>query len=107
MSDVARILVGPLVWLGAFSAIYGLHGLACALGWAQVEAAGVSLMRLVLVAGWLGAIAVQAAVLGALHTRRFGAPPGFVRGVSRTTGWVGLVATLWSLFPVVATSACR
>ena len=107
MTDLARILIGPLAWLAAFSAVYGLHGVACSFGWAAVDARGFSLMRLALVAAWLVAIAAQGVILACLHGRRFGSPSGFVRGVSTTTGWVGLVATVWSLFPVVATSACQ
>ena len=107
MTDLARILVGPLAWLAAFSAVYGLQGLGCALGWAGIDTGGVPLLRAGLAAAWLAAIALQAAILAGLYSRRFGAHPGFARSVSRMTGWVGLVATLWSLFPVVATSACQ
>jgi hypothetical protein len=106
MSDVVRILLAPLVWLAMFSAVYGLHGLACGFGWAGTEVAGVSLLRIVLTAAWLGAIAAQVVVLLGLYSRRLGSRSGFVRHVSRIGGWVGLVATMWSLFPVVATSSC-
>ena len=107
MTDLVRILVGPLAWLAAFSGIYGLHGLGCGTGWGDGELAGVSLFRVVLVTAWLLAIAALAGILLGLHSRRLASPSGFVRGLSRTTGWVGLVATLWSLFPVVATSSCQ
>jgi hypothetical protein len=104
--DLLRILVAPLVWLASFSAVYGLHGLACAQGWGGAEMAGVSLARLLLSFAWLGAIAVQVAILVGLHSERLASPSGFVRRVSRTMAWVGLAATVWSLFPVVATSSC-
>lgn len=107
MTDIVRILIAPLIWLAAFSALYGLHGIACAYGWSGTDVAGgMSLLRVVLVAAWLGAIAVQAAILIGLYSRRFGSDSGWVRGVSGMTGWVGLVATVWSLFPVAATSSC-
>lgn len=107
MKDLVRILIGLFVWLAAFSAIYGLHGVACSFGWSNIDAWGLSLMRFALTAAWLAAIAVLAVIVAGLHSRRFGSPSGFVRGVSITTGWVGLVATLWSLFPVVVTSTCQ
>ncbi|WP_375259655.1 hypothetical protein [Citreimonas sp.] len=107
MTDLVRILIGPIAWLAAFSAVYGLHGIACAFGWAGIDVGGLSLMRAALTAAWLASLVVLAAILAGLHTRRFGAEPGFVRSVSIMTGWVGVVATLWSLFPVVATSACQ
>lgn len=107
MMDLARILIGLFAWLGAFSAVYGLHGIACGFGWAEIDIWGISLLRLALTAAWLAAIALLAVILAGLYSRRFGSSSGFVRGVSITTGWVGLVATLWSLFPVVATSSCQ
>lgn len=107
MTDLVRIVIGLLVWLAAFSGIYGLHGVACSLGWSQIEVWSLSLMRVALVAAWSTAIGLQVVVLAGLYSPRFSSPSGFVRGVSRMTGWVGLVATLWSLFPVVATSTCR
>lgn len=108
MIDLARILIGPLAWLASFSAVYGLLGVACAFGWDGIDASwGFSLMRLTLTAAWLAAILVQVIILAGLYSKRFGSPSGFVRWVSLATGWVGLVATLWSLFPVVTTSACQ
>ena len=98
MRDVLRILAAPLLWLAAFSAVYALHGLACAGGWAEA--------RPVLLAAWGAAILAQGALLLALHARRTGASAPFARRVSLATGWTGLAATLWSLFPVAVTSAC-
>jgi hypothetical protein len=106
MTDVLRILIGPLAWLGWFSAIYGLHGIACSFEWGRVDVWGLSLLRLVLTAAWIAAILVQFVILAGLYSRRFGSPSVFIRRVSRITGWVGLVSTIWSLFPVVATSSC-
>lgn len=107
MGDVARILIGPLAWLACFSAIYGLLGIACAFGWASTGVGSLSHLRLALGAAWIAAILLQMAILAALYGARFGARPGFVQVVSRATGWIGLVATVWSLFPVVASSSCQ
>ena len=52
MSDILRILVAPLAWLASFSAVYGIHGLACALGWPGIGLPGLSLFRVVLLAAW-------------------------------------------------------
>lgn len=107
MTDVLRILIGPLAWLASFSAVYGLQGLGCASGWGGIGIGAISLFRLALLAAWFCAIAVQTVILSALFSRRFASASGFVRGVSKTTGWVGLVATLWSLFPVAVISSCE
>ena len=106
MSDVLRILVAPLVWLASFSAIYGIHGLACSLGWPQTASPGLSLFRGILVGAWLAAIGAQVALLLAMRSDRFGSPSPFVRRMSIATAWVGLVAALWTLHPVALTSSC-
>ena len=106
MSDIARILFAPLVWLASFSAVYGLHGIACAHGWGGTDIAGLTLLRIALVGAWLGTVAVQTVTVAGLHSERFGSRSRFVRHVSRMTGWAGLVATVWTLFPAVATSSC-
>ncbi|MEQ9811941.1 MAG: hypothetical protein RLO50_04110 [Azospirillaceae bacterium] len=107
MTDLLRIVVGPLAWLGAFSAVYGLHGIACAFGWAEPGVWGIPLLRLMLAMAWLGAVAIGSLLLVALHAPRLRSPSRFVRRLSQATAWVGLVAMLWTLFPVVATSTCR
>ena len=107
MMDMVRILIAPTAWLAAFSAVYGLHGVACSFGWAEIGLWGFSLMRIALTAAWLASIALLALILAGLYAPRFASRSGLVRRVSKGTGWVGLVATIWSLFPVVATSTCQ
>lgn len=106
MKDILRILIGPLLWLASFSAVYGLHGIVCGFGIDGLAAGSVSLPRILLAGAWLAAILLQAIVLAGLYSRRYGSPSGFVRSISRATGWVGLVAAVWTLFPTVATSFC-
>lgn len=105
MKDVLRILISPVVWLASFSAVYALHGFVCELD-PGASGIGISWIRIVLVAGFLFAAALQVVLLALLYSRGFGSAPGFARSVSRTSGWVGLVATLWTLFPTLATSTC-
>ncbi|WP_375263017.1 hypothetical protein [Palleronia sp.] len=106
MRDMVRILIGPTAWLAAFSAVYGLHGIACSFGWADAGLWGFTLMRVALAAAWLACTMVLVLILVGLYLPRFASRSSFVQKVSRVTGWVGLVATLWSLLPVVATSTC-
>lgn len=106
MKDLLRILVSPVVWLASFSAIYALHGLICQLDPGVSGLLGVSLSRITLIAAFVLAVLVQAGLLALLYSPRFGAAPGFARSVSRMSGWVGLVATLWTLFPTLAVSSC-
>ena len=105
MKDVIRILIAPLVWLAAFSAVYGLHGLICGHG-ITGTALGLPLPRLLLLAAYALAILLQLALLAALYHPRISATEGFTRFVSRATGWAGLVAAVWTLLPVAVTSYC-
>ncbi|WP_299558912.1 hypothetical protein [uncultured Sulfitobacter sp.] len=105
MRDIIRILIAPLVWLATFSAIYGLHGLLCGHG-INGTAFGLPIERVLLGAAFLFAILLQTALLFALYHPSLAASSEFSRFVSRATGWVGLVATLWSLSPVVLTTYC-
>ena len=106
MRDILRILIAPLVWLASFSAVYGLHGLLCALGAADGTSALLS-PRFALLAAYGLVLLLQGVILLGLYSSRFAAATGFVRFVSHATGWVGLVAAAWSLMPVVTTSVCR
>jgi len=106
MTDILRILAGPLAWLMAFSAVYGLHGLICG---HQIDGAvpGLPLPRLLMVAAFLVSTTVLAGVVWVLHAPRFASTSPFVTFVSRTTGWVGLLATAWTLWPTVITTYCH
>lgn len=86
--------------LAAFSAVYGLHGLLCGPGWGGGPAAALR------VAAFAAAVTLQAAILVALYLPRLAPRSPFVRRVSRATGWTGLVAAIWSLLPVLATTSC-
>lgn len=106
MKDIIRILIGPLVWLASFSAVYGLHGLICGHGIDGTVLGVLSVPRLLLVGAYGLSILIQAGLVWALHSERFGSPSPFVRFVSRATGWVGLVSAVWALLPTVTTTYC-
>jgi hypothetical protein len=105
MTDILRISLPLTVWIAAFSAVYGLEGVVCSDLW---TAAGLSLGqgRAALVASWITAIALQAIVLVGLRTPRFGSSVLWVQRISTILACVALVATAWSLMPVVTTSLC-
>jgi hypothetical protein len=96
MMDVIR-LFGPLVlWLGSFSAIYGLQAIMCRQGWDQI----------ILIGAFGLATALQAAVLLGLASRRYGASTAVLRRTSLALGVVGLIAVIWTIAPVVFLPAC-
>jgi hypothetical protein len=107
MTDVIRLSLPLTVWLISFSAVYGLQGIVCASSWSTTPGiAGLGLGRLVLLAAYATATGVQAATLVALWRERFGDPTGFMRRTTLTLAVVGLVAVLWTLFPVAVLSLC-
>ena len=104
MKDVMRILLPLLIWLAGFSAIYALQGLGCALGWA--DAAWLSPHRLALLAAWgIVVLAQIVLLLGYLNPRLAAASP-VIQQAAVISAWVGLAAALWTLQPIVTTSAC-
>lgn len=105
MTDIMRISIPVSVWIAAFSAIYGLEGVICSDLW---TAAGLSLGqgRSALVAAWVAAIALQVVMLVILRRPRFASSLPWVQRVATILGCVALVATVWSLMPVVTTSLC-
>ena len=106
MKDVMRILLPLLVWLAGFSAVYALQGLGCALGWAEAGAAWLSPHRLALLGAWgIVVLAQIVLLLGYLNPRLAAASPA-IQQAAVIIAWVGLVAALWTLQPIVTTSAC-
>jgi hypothetical protein len=105
MNDLVRILIAPLVWLAAFSGVYGLHGVICGF-WIEETVLGLSLARGLLVAAYALAIMAQVALLWLLYQARFASGSGFVTVTARMTAWAGLVATVWTMLPAVLTTPC-
>jgi hypothetical protein len=108
MTDVIRISLPLTVWLISFSAVYGLHGVICSNpGWTTPSLAGLTQGRLTLLAAFAMAIVAQVATLALLRSERFGGATGFMRWTSLTLAVVGLVAVLWTLFPVAVLPLCK
>lgn len=51
--DVLLLAAGFAIWSSAFASLYGLSGIGCAMGWDQILAGPVSMLRLALSAVWL------------------------------------------------------
>ncbi|MBX9454603.1 MAG: hypothetical protein KL863_00480 [Rhizobium sp.] len=103
MIDILRLSIPITVWLATFSAIYGLHGLLCSDRWSAPAASG---GQTILIGAWAFSIVAQAGMLFALGNSRMASPSPLTRRISVGLAVVALVANLWTLFPVVATSHC-
>ena len=99
MTWLAKLVAGPMLWAFIFSLVYGLHGWVCA-GEAGPEGLDY-LSRSVLISVWLMGLL---AFIPLLRLTR----PGSDRHdrLPRLATWTGLVATAFTLFPVVMITSC-
>jgi len=99
MIDILRLSLPLTVWITGFSALYGLQGLTCSRHWPpEVET------RLILLTA--AAVAVAAQGLCLLALTRTPSQSRFVQTTAITLGITALVAAIWLLVPVLATSTC-
>ena len=99
MRWLALLISGPMLWAFLFSLIYALHGWACASG-SGPEGLDVG-VRMLLIGVWvLGLIAF-------IPLLRL-APSGQERHqrLPRMAIWIGLAATIVTLFPVTVITSC-
>lgn len=96
MTGLLRACVGLIVWAVAFSWLYAVEGAGCALGWDRAA------LRVALVASWVAAMAVIAAI----GWRWRGRSEGWIDRLALGGIVVGLVATLWTGMPVAVASLC-
>ena len=104
MRDVLRLLIAPLFWLAAFSAVYGLHGVVCSPHSDILGRLGLESDRVVLIGAWIAALAAQIATFVALLC--FPSPSGLVQRVAILVGATSIVAMIWTLFPVLLSPVC-
>ena len=96
-----RALIGPGLWAAGFAAVYGLHGMGCALGWNLQQIGPVSVHRAAMVAVW------GATLAGCLLALRWLPPgPGLPRRMPRIGAWIGLGATIFTLLPLPVATTC-
>ncbi|EPX83138.1 hypothetical protein ruthe_02755 [Rubellimicrobium thermophilum DSM 16684] len=106
MTDILRLALPLTTWLAAFSAVYGLHGLVCSPRWAQAGLGPETGRPVLLLAAGL-AIGLQIALLLALRRSRLAAPSPLIRRITTMLAVSALVATVWTLTPVTATTTCH
>lgn len=92
---LALLLLGPTIWAGTFTAVYGLHGLVCA----NPPAAAWGRPAMILL--WGAGMAAAALVLW--RTRP---GPSRAERLPRVGLWIGLVATAITLAPLAVVGMC-
>lgn len=104
MAMVIRLLGGLTLWVAGFSALYGLHGLGCALGWGERWLGPVTWLGAALIACWLALVASGAMLLAMLY-RNPGNDPT-LRRIVLVGGWAGLAGLAWMGAPVLLPAHC-
>jgi hypothetical protein len=103
VSGLLRIGSGLLLWAVAFTGVYGLQGLGCALGWQRHQLGPLDALRAALLLTWLGFLGV-AALRAARSFRR--APAGIAGHLEAGLALVGAAAIAYTLFPVAWIAPC-
>ncbi|RJL04872.1 hypothetical protein D3P06_08830 [Paracoccus aestuarii] len=102
MGWVARALAGPTLWAVLFSVVYALHGTGCNLGWTDRSVLFTDLHHAAMWVAWgLGLV-----LHGALVVTMPKGQEGRRRWIIVAGAWIGLVSSVFTLFPVIATSTC-
>jgi hypothetical protein len=92
-------LAGPTLWAVVFSLVYALHGLLCA-NVIGPEGLG-NPARLALIGAWIAGLAAFVPLFMALDKG-----PELTARLPRLGTWIGVFATIYTLFPVVFATSC-
>lgn len=103
MISLIRASAGLIVWAGAFSLLYALHGIGCSARWPTIAVTpGITLHRLVLIVAWLLCIGAGLALV--MMTK--GARSTLLDRLARRSSIVGLAATIVTGLPVLLLPDC-
>lgn len=102
MIAIMRMVSGLVLWTAGLSVLYALHGLGCALGWTGSSVFGLTQIKALLIAVWLGLVAAHAGLIVWLLRYR----ESQIDRIGIANGWIGFFATMVGGFPVLAISSC-
>ncbi|GHA34639.1 hypothetical protein GCM10007989_33120 [Devosia pacifica] len=104
---VMLLLAGFIVWSGSFVGLYTLQALGCRFGWHTITVGLFDLHRILLVAGFVVAIAVQVATLLLIWRARGGPQPQpFLQQTGLWAATAALGAAVLVYAPTLFISAC-
>lgn len=99
MKWLGWVLAGPTLWAVVFVAVYAAHGAVCApITGPEGLTSGA---RLLLIGIWIVGVAAFWPLLRAVP-----AGAGRAGQLPRAGIWIGLVATVFTLFPVAVATSC-
>lgn len=104
---LAMLLVGFVLWAGAFILIYAAQATGCRLGWNQVDVFGMlSLQRGVLMVLFLLACGLHLYLIGAFGCSDARAQSAFTHQAGRLLAFAALAASLFCFAGVFWLTAC-
>ena len=98
---MGRVLAGPVLWAVLFAAVYALHGAGCNLGWTDRPLGFTDLHHAAMWAVWIAGLALHVALFVLMPVGQ-----GRARWIIVAGCWIGLVSSVFTLFPVIVTSTC-
>jgi len=106
MALVMRVLAGLLLWAAGFTVLYALHGLGCAVGWADVRFGAFTLLSVVLIGTWLAFVGLALVWTLWLWRHQNVLPPGLLTTVGLTSALSGLGGLVFTGAPVLLPAHC-
>lgn len=105
-SRLVLLVAALLIWSLAFIALYGVHGVACAAGWASAQDPWP--LRLTLIGVWVIMTAGAVAFAAWTMKRPLEDPPAprFLRNATLAVAVIGVVATAWLGAPLFLVRVC-
>jgi hypothetical protein len=104
MIALLRAVSGLIGWAAAFTMLYAVQGLSCALGWDGVQVLGISAARILLTLIYLAWLAALAGLFWVL--RRRAKSGDLLTRLGPACAVIGFVSTLYTGFPVLTTTTC-
>ncbi|UZK67055.1 hypothetical protein [Sphingomonas sp. M1-B02] len=104
MIALLRAVAGLIGWAAAFSMLYAVQGFSCARGWGDEPLLGISAARLLLILvymAWVGALGWLCWYFRP-HTNR----TDLLASLALINAVIGLVSTVYTGMPVLATTTC-
>lgn len=99
MTEILRLSLPISIWLMGFSAVYALQGLSCSRHWPTDFEARPFLLAVCVVAVAFQVLCLRVILYAPSVSR-------FVQTTATTVAVTALVATIWTLLPVLVSSVC-
>lgn len=105
MMELLRAISGLIGWALAFSTLYAVQGLSCALGWDETRLVGIGASRIILIGIYTAWVLLLAWLCW--HFRPQRRSNELMAWLAFACAIVGLVSTIYTGLPVLIATACN